>query len=353
METLKNTDFSWHEDQPDVPQKTASQMKEFLDAPTHTLMRKINEVIEDLYGAAGDDGKLSGKQNILRQGTGVIITDCSMHFGPDYARIDVDADGTPTSGSSKPVTSGGVYTALAGKQDTLTFDSTPTSGSNNPVKSGGIYTALAGKQNTLTAGNGISIVNNVISALSSGGGVTAVADQDGLLAAATGVYYYDGTSGAPFDLGDPEDPALSLTGNVLFLKIKDVDGAHTVWILSGTDVYFASAAYDDAYLTVTDMMDYVKPTDFATSQNAGIIKPTSSSNGISSVGGTLQVSPANAESIRIGNGGRMPIVPNTVSAAAFWGLALAAGVNTSTDTSTLGNYSEAAKTAIKNMLGIS
>ena len=326
METLKNTDFSWHEDQPDVPQKTASQMKEFLDAPTHTLMRTINEVIEDLYGAAGDDGKLSGKQNILRQGTGVIITDCSMHFGPDYARIDVDADGTPTSGSSKPVTSGGVYTALAGKQ------------------------------NTLTAGNGISIVNNVISALSSGGGVTAVADQDGLLAAATGVYYYDGTSGAPFDLGDPEDPALSLTGNVLFLKIKDVDGAHTVWILSGTDVYFASAAYDDAYLTVTDMMDYVKPTDFATSQNAGIIKPTSSSNGISSVGGTLQVSPANAESIRIGNGGRMPIVPNTVSAAAFWGLALAAGVNTSTDTSTLGppaNYSEAAKTAIKNMLGIS
>ena len=325
METLKNTDFSWHEDQPDVPQKTASQMKEFLDAPTHTLMRKINEVIVDLYGAAGDDGKLSGKQNILRQGTGVIITDYSMHFGPDYARIDVDADGTPTSGSSKPVTSGGVYTALAGKQ------------------------------NTLTAGNGISIVNNVISALSSGG-VTALADQDGLLAAATGVYYYDGTSGAPFDLGDPEDPALSLTGNVLFLKIKDMDGAHTVWILSGTDVYFASAAYDDAYLTVTDMMDYVKPTDFATSQNAGIIKPTSSSNGISSVGGTLQVSPANAESIRIGNGGRMPIVPNTVSAAAFWGLALAAGVNTSTDTSTLGppaNYSEAAKTAIKNMLGIS
>lgn len=39
-----------------------------------------------------------------------------------------------------------INTALAGKQDTLTFDDTPTSGSENPVKSGGVYTALAGKE---------------------------------------------------------------------------------------------------------------------------------------------------------------------------------------------------------------
>lgn len=36
-----------------------------------------------------------------------------------------------------------INTALAGKQDTLTFDNSPTSGSNNPVKSGGVYSALA------------------------------------------------------------------------------------------------------------------------------------------------------------------------------------------------------------------
>lgn len=34
---------------------------------------------------------------------------------------------------------------LAEKQNTLTFDSTPTSGSTNPVTSGGVYTALGGK----------------------------------------------------------------------------------------------------------------------------------------------------------------------------------------------------------------
>lgn len=45
-----------------------------------------------------------------------------------------------------------ISTAVSGKQDTLTFDSTPTSGSSNPVTSGGVYTdqqrqddAIAGK----------------------------------------------------------------------------------------------------------------------------------------------------------------------------------------------------------------
>lgn len=54
-------------------------------------------------------------------------------------------DTTPTNNSKNPVTSGGIYTALNNKQDTLTFDSTPTQGSTNPVTSGGVYTADAGK----------------------------------------------------------------------------------------------------------------------------------------------------------------------------------------------------------------
>ena len=57
-------------------------------------------------------------------------------------------DNSPTANSSNPVKSGGVYTALAGKQATLTFDSTPQSSSENPVKSKGIYYALAAKANT-------------------------------------------------------------------------------------------------------------------------------------------------------------------------------------------------------------
>lgn len=52
-------------------------------------------------------------------------------------------DSTPTENSNRPVRSGGIYTALAGKQPTLTFDTIPTEGSNNPVESGGVYNTLA------------------------------------------------------------------------------------------------------------------------------------------------------------------------------------------------------------------
>lgn len=63
------------------------------------------------------------------------------------------ADASPTENSNKLVKSGGVYTALAAKQNTLTFDNAPTENSDNPVKSGGIKTALDAKQNTLTFDN--------------------------------------------------------------------------------------------------------------------------------------------------------------------------------------------------------
>lgn len=54
--------------------------------------------------------------------------------------------------------------AVADFQEKLTFDTTPTQNSTNPVTSGGVYSALQGKQNTLTAGDGISIDDGVISA---------------------------------------------------------------------------------------------------------------------------------------------------------------------------------------------
>lgn len=67
-------------------------------------------------------------------------------------------DNAPASGSTNPVTSGGIYTALGTKQATLTFDTTPTNASTNPVTSGGVYTALGTKaglteNNTFTGTN--------------------------------------------------------------------------------------------------------------------------------------------------------------------------------------------------------
>ena len=75
-------------------------------------------------------------------------------------------DSAPTSGSSNPVTSGGVYSAIntvntsisslqslvANKQDKLTFDTTPTSGSSNPITSGGVYTAINSLESQMPSG---------------------------------------------------------------------------------------------------------------------------------------------------------------------------------------------------------
>lgn len=51
------------------------------------------------------------------------------------------------SASGDAATKGYVDTGLSGKQNTLTFDNTPTAGSSNPVKSGGVKSALDEKLN--------------------------------------------------------------------------------------------------------------------------------------------------------------------------------------------------------------
>lgn len=51
--------------------------------------------------------------------------------------------------------------AWSGKQNALTFDDAPAAGSANPVKSGGIYTALSGKEASGTAAGLINRTNAV------------------------------------------------------------------------------------------------------------------------------------------------------------------------------------------------
>ena len=81
------------------------------------------------------------------------VTTSAMNTALAGKQNTLTFDDTPTENSNNPVTSDGVKTALDGKQNTLTFDNTPKANSNNPVKSGGVYTALSGKQDTLTFDN--------------------------------------------------------------------------------------------------------------------------------------------------------------------------------------------------------
>lgn len=61
-------------------------------------------------------------------------------------------------------------TALAGKQNTLTFDTTPTSGSQNPVTSGGIYSALQERDDAIyTVDEDLQALNASLSRVATSG----------------------------------------------------------------------------------------------------------------------------------------------------------------------------------------
>ena len=75
--------------------------------------------------------------------------------------VEDNSDTTPTENSTAPITSGGVFTALAGKEDTLTFDTTPTDESTNPVTSGGVFTALSALGTTVDNSNTVIEVGAV------------------------------------------------------------------------------------------------------------------------------------------------------------------------------------------------
>lgn len=66
----------------------------------------------------------------------------SSHSGSELYIVPEDIDGTPTQNGASPISSGAVYAALAGKQDTLTFDNAPMADSLRPVTSAGILAAL-------------------------------------------------------------------------------------------------------------------------------------------------------------------------------------------------------------------
>ena len=149
------------------------------DIDTHTLylVPKSNPTSPDIYN-----------EYMYINNAWELIGSTEVNLTNYYTKTEVDTalaskqdeltfDTAPTASSTNPVESGGVKTALDAKQDTLTFDSTPTASSTNPVTSEGVKRALDAKQETLTAGDNITIdANNRISASSVGTKYTKTVD---------------------------------------------------------------------------------------------------------------------------------------------------------------------------------
>lgn len=165
------------------------QLRELRDYIT-----RMKDELEFLLAHLGEDNLdsvLTGYVGQIRTQTGE-IEDINTALAGKQDTLTFDD--SPTSGSNNPVKSGGVYTALGGKQDTLTFDNSPTSGSSNPVKSGGVYTALASKPTiyrdfVLPAGKSLEITTT-----NRYGNYALLVCLQGARSTTNGVYYVAGYS---------------------------------------------------------------------------------------------------------------------------------------------------------------
>ena len=98
---------------------------------------------------------------------------------------------------------------------------------------------------------------------------------------------------------------------------------------------------------------YVKDTDYATEDKAGVVKIKD----VQGIGMTstkyLTIKSATSASIKAGSNINQPIIPEKQHESVFYGLAKASGDTTqSVSRNAVGTYTDEAKTSIKNMLGI-
>ena len=129
-------------------------------------------------------------------------------------------------------------TALAAKQDTLTFDNAPTANSNNPVKSGGVKTAIDAKQDTISTVN-VTVDNNTgtpSGSASVSGSTLSLSFQN--LKGATGIQGPQGIQGVPGPQGPKGDTGV--TGDASSLAI--IHGIDKTTSYATTDVCGADAA---------------------------------------------------------------------------------------------------------------
>ena len=115
----------------------------------------------------------------------------------------------------------------------------------------------------------------------------------------------------------------------------------------------AVGTYTEAAKTaIRGMLDAVGSEDYATSAKAGVIKvnPTYGTD-VTGGGSILTLAPATLSGIKNGTSSARPITPQNQHQAVFYGLAKIAGQDEKNSELTVGQYTEAAKIAIRAMLG--
>ena len=150
------------------------------------------------------------------------------------------------------------------------------------------------------------------------------------------------------------------TAVVQELPTQDIS-THTIYLVPKTgetnDVYdeyvYINNAWEMVGNTQIDLSNYVQKTDYATSDNAGIVK-VFSGYGLDMIeGGYITFNPAPTALVKGGKSQKRIIAPYNQHEATFYGLATAAGDTTqSQSNNAVGTYTTEAKAAIQTMLDV-
>ena len=119
---------------------------DMIDISVEIEALNLDGIKQNLLDYVQKEAKISIEESVEQAGK-------SAENAGDAASVAEDAATSAADCARQASESLGLYytkvqsdTLLAGKQNTLTFDTAPTNDSSNPVTSGGVYTALAGKQ---------------------------------------------------------------------------------------------------------------------------------------------------------------------------------------------------------------
>lgn len=91
--------------------------------------------------------------------------------------VTISSDNVDDTGATNLFVTSSEKSTWNGKQDALTIDSEPTESSANPVQSGGVYTALSGKQAALAFDGTYSATNNKVATESTVSGAISALDK--------------------------------------------------------------------------------------------------------------------------------------------------------------------------------
>ena len=105
-------------------------------------------------------------------------------------------------------------------------------------------------------------------------------------------------------------------------------------------------------LKAIDVSNVVRTTDICTDNTSGIARTNSSFGVTATSTGNLRISGAASNHVKAGVDGYKPITPVRQHESVFYGLAKASGVDMASSSNAVGTYTDEAKIAIKQMLGV-